>query len=74
MDHVAQQLSFANRTQICPICRKPDAFKARRQWNDGSGLRAHWAPACGHDECFLRWLPGTHQVAQDNKGDAAADQ
>lgn len=52
MDLVAQHLAFAQKSGICPVCRR----RKRVPWKDGGGLRM----TCGSDECYIKWLPGKH--------------
>lgn len=57
MDLVAQHLYFANKTGLCPVCRK----RKRALWKDGAGLRM----TCGDKLCFIKWIPGRHVKIKD---------
>lgn len=52
MDRVAIDVGYATRTGLCPVCHK----RARAIWHDTGDLRI----TCGHESCFLKWLPGKH--------------
>lgn len=49
MNRTVEDLRFANRTGLCPVCR----MRPRGVWQDTGAKRV----TCGSMSCYTRWLP-----------------
>jgi hypothetical protein len=57
---VQRQIRWSTHHNLCPVCK----VRPCGTWADGT---PHIT--CGDKKCFLKWLPGRHEIADEEESE-----